>query len=63
MITAEPDLTVTQLLPGDRFIIMGCDGIWDCLTSQGAVSTTLATVDISYVFPSAILCLSEWIEV
>jgi serine/threonine protein phosphatase PrpC len=38
MITAEPDITVTDLLPDDEFFILGCDGIWDCLTSQQAVS-------------------------
>jgi serine/threonine protein phosphatase PrpC len=39
MITAEPDITVTDLLPDDEFFILGCDGIWDCLSSQQAVSS------------------------
>jgi protein phosphatase 2C family protein 2/3 len=38
MITAEPDITITKVDPTDKFIVMGCDGIWDCLTSQQAVS-------------------------
>lgn len=37
MITAEPDITQVELKPGDEFIILGCDGIWDCLTNEAAV--------------------------
>ena len=37
IITAEPDLTVTQIRADDEFIVLGCDGIWDCLTSQQCV--------------------------
>merc|ERR1712154_604219 len=31
MITAEPDISHVTLHPEDEFIILGCDGIWDCL--------------------------------
>jgi serine/threonine protein phosphatase PrpC len=37
MITAEPDITLTQLQEGDRFFILACDGVWDCLSNQQAV--------------------------
>jgi serine/threonine protein phosphatase PrpC len=37
IITAEPDISITELLPTDEFFILGCDGIWDCLSSQEAV--------------------------
>ena len=37
MITAQPDITVTDLQMNDTFFILGCDGIWDCLTCQEAV--------------------------
>ncbi|RKO95965.1 protein phosphatase 2C, partial [Caulochytrium protostelioides] len=37
-VTAAPDVTRTQLtFPDDEFIILACDGIWDCMTSQAAV--------------------------
>jgi hypothetical protein len=36
IITAEPDVVVYDLQPDDQFMIIGCDGIWDCLTSQEA---------------------------
>lgn len=34
MITAEPDLTVTTLQPGDQFFVMACDGVWDIMSCQ-----------------------------
>lgn len=34
MITAEPDVTVTTLRPGDRFFVLACDGVWDLLSCQ-----------------------------
>lgn len=40
MITAEPDITATRLQEGDRFFILACDGVWDCLTNQQAVRHT-----------------------
>jgi serine/threonine protein phosphatase PrpC len=36
MITAEPDITVTTLMPGDKFFMLACDGVWDVLTNQDA---------------------------
>ena len=37
MITAEPDIVQVTLNPADEFLILGCDGIWDCLTNEEAV--------------------------
>ncbi|WP_411023006.1 PP2C family serine/threonine-protein phosphatase, partial [Salmonella sp. s51228] len=34
IVTANPDLIVKQLEPGDEFIVLACDGIWDCMTNQ-----------------------------
>jgi protein phosphatase 1G len=34
MITAYPECKVENLTPDCDFIILACDGIWDCLTNQ-----------------------------
>lgn len=33
-VTADPFLTVTNLSPGDEFIILACDGVWDVLSDE-----------------------------
>ena len=37
-VTCSPDITEFQRTDNDEFIIVACDGIWDCLTSEEAVS-------------------------
>lgn len=37
IITGFPDIRVEKLTPDIEFMIIACDGIWDCKTSQGAV--------------------------
>ena len=37
IITADPDITVHKLEKGDEFIVLACDGVWDCMTNQGVV--------------------------
>mmetsp|Transcript_13256 Transcript_13256/g.31332 ORF Transcript_13256/g.31332 Transcript_13256/m.31332 type:complete len:611 (+) Transcript_13256:311-2143(+) len=45
MITAEPDILSTTLREGDEFIILGCDGIWDCLTNEECVKYVRDRID------------------
>ena len=33
-VTANPDVTITKRKSGDQYIIVACDGIWDCLTNE-----------------------------
>nr|CAH04419.1 protein phosphatase 2C [Euplotes vannus] len=36
-ITCVPDITVDKIKPGDDFIVMACDGIWEVKSSQDVV--------------------------
>uniref|UniRef100_A0A2N9HYA3 PPM-type phosphatase domain-containing protein n=1 Tax=Fagus sylvatica TaxID=28930 RepID=A0A2N9HYA3_FAGSY len=37
IITANPDITIVELCDDDEFLVLACDGIWDCMTSQQLV--------------------------
>lgn len=37
IITANPEIIEHKITPEDEFVIIACDGIWDCLTSQQCV--------------------------
>ena len=43
MVTALPDVRREALQPGDEFLVLACDGIWDVLTNQevGARASSL----------------------
>jgi len=38
IITCVPDVKIRELTPGDEFIILACDGVWDILTNEEAVA-------------------------
>lgn len=40
-ISGYPDIKVLPIFPADQFVILACDGIWDCLTNQGACDFVL----------------------
>ncbi|KAJ2919197.1 hypothetical protein MD484_g1232, partial [Candolleomyces efflorescens] len=37
IITADPDVTCHEITEDDEFLVIACDGIWDCLTSQQVI--------------------------
>ncbi|PPR01739.1 hypothetical protein CVT24_001559 [Panaeolus cyanescens] len=37
IITANPDVTCHEITEEDEFMVIACDGIWDCLSSQQVV--------------------------
>lgn len=37
-VTCDPDITCTARSPKDEFIMLACDGIWDCLTNEECIA-------------------------
>ncbi|OJJ49567.1 hypothetical protein ASPZODRAFT_149088 [Penicilliopsis zonata CBS 506.65] len=37
IVTAYPDVTVHEITEDDEFLVIACDGIWDCQSSQAVV--------------------------
>ncbi|XP_021746418.1 probable protein phosphatase 2C 60 [Chenopodium quinoa] len=37
IVTANPDINVVELCDDDDFMVLACDGIWDCMSSQQLV--------------------------
>lgn len=35
--TCFPDVTVTKRKKGDKYIVLACDGIWDCVNNAEVV--------------------------
>ena len=34
MVTVDPEITTTPRQQNDLFLMLACDGIWDCVTSE-----------------------------
>ena len=62
MITAEPDIVQVILHPNDEFIILGGDGIWDCLTNEPAVKYVRERIDTKTPVEIGIEMLDEIIS-
>ncbi|KAH8821026.1 phosphatase 2C-domain-containing protein [Xylogone sp. PMI_703] len=37
IVTAYPDVTIHEITDDDEFLVVACDGIWDCQSSQAVV--------------------------
>ncbi|KAG6409682.1 hypothetical protein SASPL_127724 [Salvia splendens] len=37
IVTPSPDINIVELCGDDEFIVLACDGIWDCMSSQQLV--------------------------
>ena len=62
MISAMPDINSTTLQPGDNFILLACDGIFNVMSNQEAITfvqNRLDKVDLSKDGPSALARICE----
>lgn len=55
MITAFPDITVTELGPTDEFFVMACDGIWNSMESAEVVEFVRTRLHKGGISPEAIM--------
>ena len=37
-VSVMPDVKTINISPGTQFLVLACDGIWDCLTSPEVIS-------------------------
>ena len=44
MVSAYPEVTVEQITSALDFVIIACDGIWDCLQSSEAIEYVYSRV-------------------
>ncbi|KAF8319125.1 protein phosphatase 2C 2, partial [Clavulina sp. PMI_390] len=54
IVTVNPDITVHDLTPEDEFLVIACDGIWDCMSSQDVINWTRH--QISQKIPLSQIC-------
>ncbi|KAK9695231.1 Protein phosphatase 2C 2, partial [Basidiobolus ranarum] len=43
-VTADPDVTEHLITSEDEFIVLACDGIWDCMSSQEVIDYVRAEI-------------------
>lgn len=36
-VTCDPDITTFKRTKDDKYIILACDGIWDCLSNEDSI--------------------------
>ncbi|XP_028105422.1 probable protein phosphatase 2C 60 isoform X2 [Camellia sinensis] len=49
IVTANPDINTVELCDDDEFIVLACDGIWDCMSSQQLVDFLREQLNTKFV--------------
>mmetsp|Transcript_4404 Transcript_4404/g.686 ORF Transcript_4404/g.686 Transcript_4404/m.686 type:complete len:105 (-) Transcript_4404:273-587(-) len=45
LIISTPDVTCQKLTKDDKFLLMGCDGIWECKTNEELIDFVRKGID------------------
>jgi serine/threonine protein phosphatase PrpC len=59
VVTAQPDVVVRALAPGDAFLLLACDGVWDVLDRQAAVDVVRERLDAGETAAAAAAALLD----
>lgn len=62
MITCVPEIKVEKLSNKTEFIVIACDGIWDCLTSSECIEMTRDFLNSPAGKSSLSLCLEQMFD-
>lgn len=54
IVTALPDVISHEITPDDEFVVLACDGIWDCMNSQTVVEYVRRQIAMG--FPLEVIC-------
>jgi len=46
-VTAKPDISETLLGPNDEFLVLACDGVWECHSSDEVIEFVSKTIKSS----------------
>ncbi|KAJ3291488.1 PP2C-domain-containing protein [Rhizoclosmatium globosum] len=61
VVTVNPDIEVKQLVPKeDDFIVIACDGIWDCMSNDQVVDFVMAQIAADRTLPDICELMMEY---
>ena len=62
MICVVPEIKIQKMTKGNEFLVIACDGIWDCLTSQECVNITREYLQSSQSKGDHSTCLEQMFD-
>ena len=59
LLVADPEVIVREVEPGDEFVIIACDGLWDVMSSEQVCMHTCACRPCTAVSHTALCCVVQ----